>query len=158
MKINKPTIPPDTRVHIASHFDSRLPGSKFYEKSPDLILDKLLKEFPDAFIYSKPDADKRIRIQFKLSEPIGESSVVNVEELTDEERASVYMIERNGTFVRCIKTSRSIPTCYCCSIFNSKWQLITMFPGKMAPPLPTSPEIHDEYWDNHVFLEPTVIL
>ena len=146
-------ITPEVRKHLAPHFGSKLPGSKFYTESPDLMLERLQLEFPDAFIYSRPDADGRIRIHFKFPEPIGESNVVSIDELTEEEHTTIHVVDRNGTPVRCAISSREFPTCHCCAIFSSKWQLITMFPGEMAPPLPISPDIHDDYWDNHVFIE-----
>lgn len=31
--------------------------------------------------------------------------------------------------------------------------LITVYPGEAAPPLPPTPDIHDPYWDNHVFIQ-----
>lgn len=154
MKPNRPSISNSVREHLALHFGTSTLGSKFYATSPDLMLERLVQTFPDAFTYSRPDADGRIRIHFELPEPIGESNVVCIDELTEEEKASIHIVDRNGTLVRCAKSSRVIPTCHCCAIFTSDWQLITMFPGEMAPSLPESPDIHDEYWDNHVFIEP----
>jgi hypothetical protein len=85
---------------------------------------------------------------------IGVSNVVNVDELTDDEKKLIKIVDRNGKKVRSVKTERIIPTRECQIIISSDWKLITMFPGEMAPPLPDSPDIHDEYWDNHVFVEP----
>ena len=154
MKQNSPTISPEVREHLAPHFGSQLPGSKFYEESPDRMLERLTETFPDAFIYSRPDVDMRYRLHFQFKEPIGESNVVSIDELTDEERASIHIADRNGTPVRCAQSSRVIPTCHCCAIFTIDWQLVTMFPGEMAPPLPPSPDVHDKFWDKHVFIVP----
>ena len=85
---------------------------------------------------------------------IGVSNVVNVDELTDDEKKQIEIVERNGKKVRSVKTERIILTRECQIILSSDWQLITMFPGELAPPLPESPDIHDDYWDNHVFVEP----
>ena len=154
MTPNRPFISHEVREHLASHFGTTLPGSKFYSNSPDLMLERLIQTFPDAFMYSRADADGRIRIHFEFTEPIGESNVVCINELTEEEKSTIRIVDRNGIPVRCATSSRVIPTCHCCTVFTSDWQLITMFPGEMAPPLPESPDIHDEYWDNHVFIEP----
>lgn len=151
---NKPSISKEVREHLVSHFGNTLPGSKFYANSPDLMLEQLVQTFPDAFTYARPDADGRIRIHFQFTEPIGESNVVSLNELTKEEISTIHIVDRNGISVRCVISSRVKPTCHCCAIFTSDWQLITMFPGEMAPPLPESPDIHDDFWDNHVFIEP----
>ena len=72
----------------------------------------------------------------------------------DEERKRIEVVDRQGRKVRSLKTDRTIPTHECQIILSEDWHLITMFPGEMAPPLPESPDIHDDYWDNHVFIEP----
>lgn len=110
--------------------------------------------FPKAFCKAKPDDDGRIRISLTFPREIGVSNVVSVDELTDEEKSRIETIDRNGKKVRSVKTGRIIPTHKCQIILSNDWQLITMFPGEMAPPLPDSPDIHDEYWDNHIFIEP----
>lgn len=152
--MKKIKISNDTRYHLASHFLQALPGSKFYAKSPDELLEKALRIFPETFSSAKPDADGRIRLSLTFQEEIGVSNVVCIDELTDEERQRIENVVRQGRMVRSIKTNRIIPTKECQVILSSDWQLITMFPGELAPPLPPSPDIHDEYWDNHVFIEP----
>ena len=80
--------------------------------------------------------------------------MVSIDELTGEEKDRIEIIDRQGQKVRSVKTDRVISTNECQIILSEGWHLITMFPGEMAPPLPDSPDIHDEYWDNHVFIEP----
>ena len=145
-------ISPEVREHLDSHFQQDLPGSKFYSESPEYLLDEAMRLFPKTFCEAKPDDDGRIRISLIFSKEIGVSNVVSVEELTDEEKEQVEIIDRNGKMVRSVKTDRVIPTRECQIILSDDWHLITMFPGEMAPPLPASPDIHDEYWDNHVFI------
>lgn len=153
MKNKKIIISPEVREHLAIHFQQDLPGSKFYCESPEDLLEEALRLFPNVFKEAKPDYDGRIRISLTFPRDIGISNVVNVDELTDDDKERIEIVERKGKKVRSVKTSRIIPTHECQIILSNDWHLITMFPGEMAPPLPDSPDIHDEYWDNHVFIE-----
>lgn len=154
MKLNRITISPEVRSHLATHFLQDLPGSKFYSESPEDLLEEAMRLFPETFREAKPDDDGRIRISLIFPKDIGISNVVCIDELADEEKKLIKIVDRNGKKVRSVKTERIIPTRECQIIISSDWKLITMFPGEMAPPLPDSPAIHDEYWDNHVFVEP----
>lgn len=144
----------DVRSHLATHFSQDLPGSKFYEESPDRLLDEAQQLFPEIFHNAKSDVDGRIRISLTFPEEIGISNVVSIDELTKEEKDKIKMVDRQGRKVRSVKTDREFPTHECQIILSEDRHLITMFPGEMAPPLPPSPDVHDEYWDNHVFIEP----
>ena len=152
--MKKITIFQEVRQHLTAHFQQDLPGSKFYARSPEELLDKAMTLFPDKFRDAKLDADGRYRISLTFPEEIGVSKVVSIDELTDEEINRIKIIDRQGRKVRSVKTDRIIPTHECQIILSEDWHLITMFPGEMAPPLPESPDIHDDYWDYHVFIEP----
>ena len=154
MKKNRIYISPEVREHLVSHFQQDLPGSKFYSESPEDLLEEALRLFPETFREAKPNTDGRIRISLTFPREIGVSNVVSIDELTDEEKERIEIIDRNGTIVRSVKTGRVIPTRECQIILSEDWHLITMFPGELAPPLPDSPDIPDEYWDHHVFIEP----
>jgi len=150
----KVTISKEGREHIATHFRHDLPGSKFYSSSPDILIDEAMRLFPDTFSNAKPGSDGKIKLSIIFPGEIGVSNVVSIDELTDDEKSRIEILERNGKMVRSVKTDRIIPTNECQIILSSDWHLITIFPGEMAPPLPDSPDIHNEYWDNHVFIEP----
>jgi len=147
-------ISSEVRKHLSTHFLQNQLGSKFYCDSPKALLEEAMSLFPEIFREAKPDDDGRIRISLTFPREIGISNMVSIDELTDEERERIEIIDRNGNKVRSVKTDRIIPTCKCQIILSEDWHLITMFPGEMAPPLPDSPDIHDGYWDNHVFIEP----
>ena len=149
-------ISPEAREHLALHFQQNLPGSKFYSESPEDLIKESMRLFPEVFCEVKPDVDGRIRVSLTFPREIGVSNVVSIDELTDKEKKRIKIVDRNGKKVRSVKSDRTIPTHECQIILSSDWQLITMFPGEMAPPLPDSPDIHDEYWDNHVFIEPLI--
>ena len=139
---------------MATHFQNNLSGSKFYASSPDILIEEAERLFPETFRNAKTDADGRIRISLTFPGEIGVSNVVNIDELSNEERQGIEIVDRQGKKVRSLKTNRENPTKECQIILSSDWHLITMFPGEMAPPLPDSPDIHDDYWDKHVFIEP----
>lgn len=147
-------ISPETREHLAAHFQQDIPGSKFYCNSPEELLEEAMRLFRKSFRKAKPDDDGRIRISLNFPRDIGVSNVVSVDELTDDEKKRIEIVDRKGTEVRSVKINRTIPTNECQIILSEDWCLITMFPGELAPPLPASPDIPDEYWDNHVFVEP----
>ena len=146
-------ISQEVRLHLATHFQNDLPGSKFFADTPEALLELAQQLFPEIFSNAKPDVDGRYRISLTFPEEIGVSNVVSVDELTDEEKDRIGIIDRQGKKVRSVKTDRIIPTHECQIILSEDWQLITMFPGEMAPPLPPSPDIHDDYWNCHVFIE-----
>ena len=152
--MNRINISPEVRVHLATHFQQELPGSKFFFSSPEELIEQAMRLFPEKFHEAKPDSDGRIRISLLFPEDIGTSNVVSISELTQEEATRIEVIDRQGRKVRSVKTNKVISTRECQIILSSDWQLITMFPGEMAPPLPPSPDVHDDYWDNHVFIEP----
>ena len=152
--MNRINISPEVRVHFATHFQQELPGSKFFFSSPEELIEQAMRLFPESFREAKPDDDGRIRISLLFPEDIGTSNVVSISELTQEEATRIEVIDRQSRKVRSVKTNRVIPTRECQIILSADWQLITMFPGEMAPPLPPSPDVHDDYWDNHVFIEP----
>lgn len=142
----------EVRSHLATHFQQDLPGSKFYCASPEDLLEEAMRLFPKTFRDAKPGDNGRINISLVFPREIGVSNVVNIDNLTKEEREHIEIVDRNGKKVRTVITSRLFPTRECQIILSSDRNLITMFPGEMAPPLPDSPDIHDEYWDKHVFI------
>lgn len=147
-------IPKEVREHLVTHFRQGLPGSKFYSSSPEILIDEAMRLFPETFSNTKPGSDGKIKLSIVFPGEIGVSNVMSIDELTDEEKDRIEIIDRNGKMVRSVKTGRVVPTRECQIILSEDWHLITMFPGEMAPPLPDSPDVPDDYWDNHVFIEP----
>ena len=145
----------ETREHIMRHFSENEIGSKFNNRyTLDSMIEEIENSFPKTLMYAKPDTDGRYRISLTFPEEIGVSNVVSIDELTEEEKGRIEIVDRQDRKVRSVKTDRVIPTHECQIILSDDWHLITMFPGEMAPPLPESPDTHDDYWDNHVFIEP----
>lgn len=150
-------IDEETMTHLSSHFASDQLGSKFFMSSPDELLKAAYELNPEEF-KKQPDNNGRIEWTFTFPQPIGISNVINEELLSEEERKTIHTEERNGKVVRVAFSQRSFPTKECQVILyvnkDGIPELVTMFPGEMAPPLPSSPDIHDEYWDKHLFVKP----
>lgn len=140
------------RQHISTHFDKISPGSKFYFDSPEAVLQQAMKSFPVKFTDAVAGSDGRFRISLDFLFPIGTCNIVALSDLTPEQQAGIKIVDRQGRKVRAVKDVPCAPTSECQLVFSPEWNLITMFPGMMAPPLPASPDVPDEFWDNHVFI------
>lgn len=155
--INNIIISEETRSHLVSHFASEVSGSKFFMSSPEEVL-RIAYEIDSKEFDKQPDKNGRIEWSFSFPNPIGISNVINEALLTDEERKTIHTENRNGKVVRVAFSGRTFPTNECQVILytnkDGSKELVTMFPGEMAPPLPASPDIHDDYWDEHLFVKP----
>ena len=155
----------EVKEHLRQHFDQGMVGSKFYGESPKAVLEEAIRHFPDTFYQAHVDDDGRVRLTLNFDKPIGQSRVVAINDLTVEERANMENRTRDdGKIVRVVHSSRMFPTALCQIVLAPNkekhcpdkpyYDLITMFPGELAPPLPDSLEVSDAYWDSHVFVEP----
>lgn len=135
----------------------RLPGSKFsssFVKSPQELVTVLQNRFPYMFSSMRTDIDGRIRLSFKLGFPIGTTSIVNFEELTDQEKKTIKTEQRNDCIVKTVKVNRIIQTDECQLILiqqDENYYFCTAFPGELAPPLPKQGDAIDSYWETHLF-------
>ena len=147
-------IPTDGMAHIMRHFsDSAELGSRFSFQSPQQLLTLAASRFPQKFHNAVPDADGKKRISITFDKEIGTCNVVSLDALTEQERAAVFVEDRDGLQVKAVHTDRVFPTCECQIILGAGNTVITLFPGPLAPPLP-KPGQSSEYWDNHVFIRP----
>lgn len=136
----------------------RLPGSKFsssFVKSPQELVTVLQNRFPDMFSSMRTDIDGRIRLSFKLEFPIGTTSIVNFEELTDQEKKTIKTEQRNDCIVKTVKVNRIIQTDECQLILipqDENYYFCTAFSGELAPPLPKQGDAINSYWETHLFI------
>lgn len=144
----------DTRNHLQRHFNSDMSGSKFIFVSPDQLLQTIVDEYPDTIRMASFNeyGCKVVSIFFPYD--IGYCNVISLNDVTENEMSTLHIIQRGEINARCIKSDRIIPTKECQLILDKDNNVITAYPGELAPPLPESPDVHDEYWDNHVFIEP----
>lgn len=148
------TLCEDARIHIQRHFAAGIVGSKFIFDSPDALFQTIVDHYSqlvnDAVINEY--GCKTVSITFPFV--VGYSNVVSLDELNEEERSTMRFVLRGESTVRCVFSPRVFPTHDCQLILDDNNHIVTVYPGELAPPLPDSPDIHDEYWDNHVFIEP----
>lgn len=155
----------EVKEHLRQHFEQDTVGSKFYGESPKAVLEEAIRHFPDTFYQAHADDDGRVRLTLDFGDPIGQSRVVAINDLTVEERANIKKRTRDdGKIVRVVRSGRVFSTTLCQIVLAPNkekhrpdkpyYDLITMFPGELAPPLPDSPVIPDAYWEKHVFVEP----
>lgn len=144
----------EIREHLQRHFSSEMSGSKFIFDSPDKLLQIIVNEYPDTIRKASFNeyGCKVVSVTFPFV--IGNNNVVSLGDLTEDELSTLQIIQRGETKARCIKSDRIIPTKECQLILDANNNVITVYPGELAPPLPDSPDIHNDYWDNHVFIEP----
>lgn len=135
------------------------PGSKFYPgfaTSPLEVLDKLRRESPvGMWNFPEPDSTGRIRLSFVLNGEIGTDAVVSTHALSEEELSTMHTEFRNGCLIRKVRVLRVVPTNECQVVLSAEennYNIITLYPGIQAPPLPKNGE-SDPYWDNHCFVE-----
>lgn len=151
--MKKIRISREVRRHLAPHFRADTPGSKFYAASPDELLREAEELFADRFREAMPDPDGRIRLSLRFPRFIGMSNVVAVSDLTPEEKSTIREIDRNGRYARVAQCSRVIPTDEFQIVLSPGGNLITMFPGVAAPPLPSSSDEPSPFWETHVFIQ-----
>ena len=142
----------EVREHVCGHFGKGVPGSRFVMQSPDVLLQMVLDEFPDAINGAVAEADGRKRVSVKFPDVIGECNVVDWSQLTEEERNTMHTVARGQSDVRCVESRRRFPTSECQLVLSDDNHLITVYPGEAAPPLPPVGQTGDSFWDSHVFV------
>lgn len=143
----------EVREHLGTHFGKGLPGSKFAFDTPDTLLQIIVNTFPERIKEAGADEDGRKRISFTFPFDIGTCNVVGVDSLTEEERDTLHRVQRGTKVVRVVESSRVFPTDDCQLVLSKDNDVITLYPGEAAPPLPDTPDVPDAYWDGHVFIE-----
>ena len=138
------TLDDDTREHLHRHFDGELPGSKFCFQNAEELIQTIVDSFPKEIAEAQPNAEGVKVVSLHFPYEIGTCNVVAIDELTDAERNTLKTVPRGETLARCATSDRVFPT----------KEVITIYPGELAPPLPPTPETSDPYWDKHVFIAP----
>lgn len=145
----------EVKEHLQRHFSYGILGSKFIFDSPDTLFQIIVNQYPqlvrEAIVNEY--GCKTVSITFPFV--VGYCNVVPLDELNEEELSTMRVVSRGESTTRCIISPRVFPTHECQLILDANNNIVTAYPGELAPPLPESPDIHDEYWDNHVFIEPT---
>ena len=148
------TLDDGTREHLHRHFDGELPGSKFCFQNAEELIQTIVDSFPKEIAEAQPNAEGVKVVSLHFPYEIGTCNVVAIDELTDAERNTLKTVPRGETLARCATSDRVFPTKECQLIMTKSNEVITIYPGELAPPLPPTPETSDPYWDKHVFLAP----
>ncbi|MFI3281850.1 MAG: hypothetical protein R3Y44_07780 [Rikenellaceae bacterium] len=135
-------------------------GSKFFSdfaSSPQDVVDAIERQTQRSILDQGVwDADGRCRLSFALDRNIGVVNVVKISELTAQERSSIREIYRGEILTRVATSERTFPTNLCQIIVGGEAQspeLITLFPGALTPPLPTTDYMSDPFWSQHTFIK-----
>ncbi len=142
----------EVREHLMRHFSDMLPGSKFTVETPERLLQTVVDSFPGTISNATVNNGFKI-VSLKFPFNIGTCNVIPLTELTPEEQSTLHLEQRGESIVRCAISCRQFPTDNCQLILDDKNQVITVYPGELAPPLPPRPDIPDPYWDKHVFIK-----
>ena len=144
----------ETRNHLQRHFKSDMPGSKFFFDDPESLMQTIVDGYSDSIRKTKCDKQGYKIISIKFPSEIGTCNVVSLDDVTEEELSTLHIVRRDKSLTRCVLSHKLHLTKECQLILDGDNNVITAYPGELAPPLPVSPDIHDDYWDNHVFIEP----
>ncbi len=149
-----------TREHVMTHFSSDLPGS-YFDTSVFPTPESIFSFLKNKAIYEciKQENGSEIHI-YKFEHEIGFDGIGTYNEMQDE---SVFKLERNGIEIPYVITHNSLPktTQLCLVVFisNENYQVITMFPGKYAPPFPNNKQSTTfyktckEFWEEHILMK-----
>ncbi len=144
----------DAENHLKRHFDIEMPGSKFFFDSPESLFQTIVNDYADIIRKSGCNEMGIKTVSITFPSVIGNCNVVSISDLSVSELSTLRIVPRGEALARCIASDRLVPTKECQLILDKGNNIITAYPGELAPPLPASPDIHDEYWDSHVFIEP----
>jgi hypothetical protein len=95
----------------------------------------------------------------ELDYNIGNEGVISVFELTEEEKTQIKESPRGDSFLKSIKLSDYRKTNQITFVVNINKEIVSVFPGRYAPPLPfhnmtyKEKKISNEFWINHVFID-----
>ena len=142
-----------------------LPGSRFFANFVSDIPSLLNRIFHYSFVVLET-GDRNIQLNGQVSPAdfpngIGTKAVIPVDELTDSERAGIFLKKNRGLDLLHLQVDKIPPTWEFTTVLRPTQQghvFITAFPGPPAMPLPQHrlgrkrQEECKAFWDAHVFL------
>ena len=134
-------------------------GSKFFSnfcQSPRELYDKITDRVPSKIIHQE---NGNVVYCYTFEENIGYDSIIAISELSSNEQNTIVLEKRNHYEVKVIRKNKRNATKQLNVVFrkNSN-EIITMFPGIYAPPLPSEVmNIEEllratEFWEHYVFI------
>ncbi|MFT5601083.1 MAG: hypothetical protein ACI9N1_001322 [Flavobacteriales bacterium] len=176
-----------SQVHVAKHLELIHPdflkqlsfsqqsvfesfiGSKFksqFAKTPTELITKAI-QFGKIESFLNREYSK-LELQFSFNKKdysagIGWDTIIDISKISTADDNNLTTSERNGTVVNVFKSDQKIETNLLNMILHrnaNKWEVTTIFPGTMAPPLPNSFFKEDRskeeariFWQNHAFVK-----
>ena len=134
-------------------------GSKFnpvYIKNPEDLLSEIYKGKETTRILQL-NGNSAMTVKFNYN--IGTEGIIASNELTSEEKNSITNDVRNGYKVKIVKLNSFKASNSITYIINSNKEIVTVFPGRYAPPFPFNEmplnehKISSDFWDKHLFVE-----
>jgi hypothetical protein len=135
-------------------------GSKFdvqFASNPREIIDILNQRPPHQVV---PQANKRTAYIYRFDESIGWDSIMDVNQLPQDDLAKIQEEKRGEQTIRIIERTESPQTNQVVAIVDSETsKVITLFPGCYAPAFPSWDQSKVDFdqsrafWDTHVFIK-----
>jgi hypothetical protein len=133
-------------------------GSKFlpgFCKGPFSLIAQLNTLTPQEII---PQRENRVAYLFTFSEPVGTDAIIKIDLLSEDQKKRMVRRERGGFMVWMFPTDSLVYT-QKVVLIAEEHNIITCFPGGMAPPLPSHTLSEEEFtkstkfWCEHAFID-----
>lgn len=135
-------------------------GSKFdakFASNPREMIEILNHRSPHQVV---PQANKRTAYIYRFEEAIGWDSIMDLNQLPQDDLAKIQEEKRGDQTIRTIERTESPQTNQIVAIVDSETsKVITLFPGCYAPALPSWDQSKIDFdqsrafWENHVFIK-----
>jgi rRNA-processing protein FCF1 len=136
-------------------------GSKFnteFAKNPGAVVVELSKINPAKVINQ---GNQRTALIYEFTQPIGCDSICSLDDIPPSFHAGIQKVMRGDYLVQSIELSTFLTTNQLVAVVeNETNKLITLFPGRYAPPFPNDYQSENErknatkFWEQHLFIKP----
>jgi hypothetical protein len=136
-------------------------GSKFnteFANDPRAVVVKLSKINPAKVINQ---ANQRTALIYEFTQPIGCDSICSLDDIPPSFHAGIQKEMRGDYLAQSIELSTFFTTNQLVAVVeNETNKLITLFPGRYAPPFPNDYQSENErknatkFWEQHLFIKP----
>jgi hypothetical protein len=153
----------EAKSHLISHFSDALPGSYFdidVLPNPESVLAHLSDKTTNQIIVQANGTEVHM---YNFDMEIGFDGI---EHLSKINSLDINKFERNGHEINYGLIKRRLPRtshlCLVVKISNQSYEVLTMFPGKYAPPMPNlnqSTQFYlqcKDFWDKHILIKSVV--
>jgi hypothetical protein len=153
----------EAKSHLLSHFNNNMPGSYFDIEvlpNPESVLSYLSDKTTNQIIVQANGTEVHM---YNFDIEIGFDGI---EHLSKINPLDINKFGRNGHVINYglikQKLTRTSQLCIVAKKLNQSYEVLTMFPGKYAPPTPNvnqSPQFYLEckdFWDKHLLIKSIV--